>query len=69
MPVFTLIKEFNPNDGGWQHRSLCFTELTRTSDGASVAMDIESLDEDELRRSVGRLVGWSVGRSVGWLIG
>ena len=46
VPVFMNIE----NHGEYFYESLCFTELKRVSDGASVYMDIESLDEDELRR-------------------
>ena len=48
------------------YTALCFTELTRASDGASVAMDIESLDEEELRRLV---LGLVLGLGLGLVLG
>ena len=44
VPVFTV--------GSEKLRVPQAARLTRSSDGASLEMDIESLDKDELRRSV-----------------
>ena len=47
VPVFNvgMCEEFDQT-------GICLYDIVRTSDGASIAMDIESLDQDELRRSV-----------------
>ena len=47
VPVFNvgMCEEFD-------QAGICLYDIVRTSDGASIAMDIESLDQDELRRSV-----------------
>ncbi len=50
------------NVGNNEIQSMYAATIKRASDDASLDMEIESLDQDELRRLVSQSVDWSLGR-------